>query len=135
MFGSDSDEPERVPTPPLEPDKLLLRMKLRTQMRNITQHSMEEEEELQARKSEMLMRVFFAWSQEQQQPNTQGQGEEIKVDKRKRMPNQDTPTYRHSELKPQALKFPPSVATVEKSRALISRDFASKPGTMLEVRW
>ena len=90
---------------------------------------MEEEEELQARKSEMLMRVFFAWSQEQQQPNTQGQREEIKVDKRKRMPNQDTPTYRHSELKPQALKLPPSVTTVEKSRALISRDFASKQST------
>ena len=61
--------------------------------------------------------------------HSRGQGEEIKVDRCKRMPNQDPPTYRYPELTPHALKFTPSVATVEKSRALISQDFAGKPST------
>ena len=116
---SETNQDDPVSSPCLDPDKVLLRMKLRAQQRSITQRAIEKEEERASKKSEMLMRVFFKMSQ------PENRGRQVKEEKQK--PAQESSLHR--PIPP--VTSPNVVTTALKGRKLFVDDSQAenKPAT------
>ena len=132
IFSSDEEE-EAVASPCLDPDVVLLKMKLRSQQRSIVQQARKMEEERISRRSEILMKVFFRLSkgiEPESQPAGEEPAQESLLNRARPVPTVTSPEAAATAMKGHKLLFdesqtdskPGASETVLKSRPSTARD-------------